>query len=205
MPIDENNYEIMSNITSDIQGFLMDAGAEGGSFEYEHTIKSDKLYIAEVRFLGEDAEDLAVAVAEDIYELQEHLRTTYPEVTVTISLSADDAEYLVEDQSVEDLLDDLCSPIDAEDADTTDDVDRQYEEEGLHIICEDDEDVDFIEEIGEDEDEELEDDFSDTRARRAVVADDDEGFYEEESDEEYIPSEEDREELWRAFSGDDYE
>lgn len=184
MPIDESNYEMMSNITSDIQGFLLDAGAEEGSFEYEHTIKSDKLYIAEVRFLGEDAEDMAVAVAEDIYELQEHLRATYPEVTVTISLSADDAEYLVEEQSVEDMIDDLCSSIDAEDADTTDDVDRQYEEEGLHIICEDDEDVDFIEEIGEDEDE---------------------GFYEEESDEEYIPSEEDREELWRAFGGDDYE
>lgn len=204
MPIDENNYEMMSNITSDIQGFLLDAGAEEGSFEYEHTIKSDKLYIAEVRFLGEDAEDMAVAVAEDIYELQEHLRATYPEVTVTISLSADDAEYLVEEQSVEDMIDDLCSSIDAEDADTTDDVDRQYEEEGLHIICEDDEDVDFIEEVGEDEDEELEDDFSDTQTHRASVGDD-EGFYEEESDEEYIPSEEDREELWRAFGGDEYE
>lgn len=207
MPIDENNYEVMSSITSDIQGFLLDMGADADSFEYEHTIKNDKSYIAEVRFIGEDAGDLASAVSEDIYELQEHLRTMYPEVTVTISLSTDDSEYLVEERSIEELLEDLCIETDNEDADEIDNVGKQYEEEGLHIVCEDDEDIDFIETVdpdSEDEDDDFEAVVTKSRSRRAAE-DDDEGFYEEEDDEEYIPSDEDREELWKAFGGDEYE
>ena len=205
MPIDENNYEVMSSITSDIQGFLLDMGADAGSFEYEHTIKGNKYYLAEVRFIGEDAADLATAIAEDIYELQEHLRAMYPDVTVTISLNTDDDEYLVEEQTIEELLEDIGVDLDSEDADETDNASKQYEEEGLHIICEDDEDIDFIETVDRDGDED-DDDFEDeVRASGTHRVNDDEGFYEEEDEDEYIPSDEDREELWKAFGGDEYE
>lgn len=194
----------MSAITSDIQGFLLDMGAEAGTFEYESSCKGTKAYSAEIRFLGEDAEDMAEEIAENVYELQEHLRTTYPEVKVTLSITAAEEEYLVEeDRSEEELLDDICVGIDDEDADTTDDADRQYEEEGLRIFHEDDEDADFIDEEDEEEDEDFEEEF---KSRKRSKVDDDEGFYEDEDEEdEYIPSDEDREELWRMFGGDEDE
>ena len=196
----EENNEVMSAITSDIQGFLLDMGAEAGTYEYDHTVKGGRAYIVEIRFIGEDAGDLANEIADNIYELQEHLRTAYPEVKVLMTLTTAYDEFLVEDEDeIEDLVAEICDTVDEEDADTVDSLDRQYEEEGLHIVHEDDEDLDYIEELGDEDDDDLDFETPHKRCRRKEDSDD--SFYEEETEEEYIPSDEDREELWRMFGG----
>ena len=202
--MEQHNHEVMSAITSDIQGFLLDMGAEAGSYEYDHAVRGGKAYTVEIRVLGEEASELAEERAENIYELQEHLRITYPEVRVVMTLTTVDDEYLVEEEEeLEDLIAEICESVDSdEDAAATDNAERQYEEEGLRIIDEDDETIDFVEELGDDDDDDFEDEVP--RRRRSRASEDD-GFYEEEEEEEYIPSEEDREELWKMFGGADDE
>ena len=194
-----DNYETVSSINSDIDGFLQDQGLIPGTYEYESSIKGSK-YSAEVRLLGEDADEVAAEIADSLYELQEHLRINYPEFTVSVILTTDAFEYHVDGQTEVNAdfeADDQDFRIaDDEEEDDYDDDEQQYIEEGMHIISEEDEDSDFLDELLDAEDAEDDDDLSE----------DDE--YEQEEDEvdetpdaDYIPTAEDREELWKAFGG----
>lgn len=197
--MDEKNYEVISAITSDIQGFLLDMGADPGSYEYDYNAKGSRIYEADIRFITEDADEFIEELADSLYELQEHLRITYPDTAVTFSMSSPDADYVWEEAD-EDEDDELSSDAfeDDSDAEELDDADKQYEEEGLRIFHEDDDDADFIEEEDEDEGEDLEESF-----RGSCEDDEDSDFFEEEDeDDEYVPSDEDKEELWKMFGGD---
>ena len=194
-----DNYETVSSINSDIDGFLQDQGLVPGTYEYEASTKGSK-YSAEVRLLGEDADEVATEIVDSLYELQEHLRITYPEFTVNVVLTTDAFEYHVDGQT--ELSDgyetddqDFGMAEDGEEDDYDDD-EQQYIEEGMHIISEEDEDSDFLDELLDAEDAEDDDDLSE----------DDEYEQEEDAadeipDADYVPTAEDREELWKAFGG----
>ena len=87
---------------------------------------------------------------------------------------------------------------------------KDVEENGESILCaiEDEAELQAVydlimDSLYEEEDEDFEEEF---KSRKRSKVDDDEGFYEDEDEEdEYIPSDEDREELWRMFGGDEDE
>jgi hypothetical protein len=154
---------------------------------------SNRRYSYVISLRTSDVEEVIDAFVSDREEFADHLKSQFPDVDVTLVMKGDDwdTEISVVDDDEEDEFTEYCG-VDDEDTSVTDSAERQYAEEGLTIVDEDDEDDPFImPELDDDscpEDEE-EDEYAG-------------GKYDESFD-PYTPSADDMEDLWAAFGQGD--
>ena len=188
-----DDFEIISMITDEIYSFIEEIGVEPTQYSYEYSFDPDNSrYRALVRILSGSVDGVADAFAEYQYEFASHMSATFPGVEVLLTVQAEDGAEITESADDTDML--LAAVVDGVDEDdiSTEDIDsieRQYEDEGLYVIDEDDVEAFHIDEQ-DDEDDELEDEGIFTEAR-------------ESDEDDYRPSAEDMEDLWRTFGGDD--
>lgn len=220
-----DTFEIVSRITDEISEFLDDIGIDPIQYEYDYSYDEDnKIYSASVRVIRGEIEGVCDAFSGYQEEFADHMAVSFPEIEVKLtlliggSLSAtdgsdisaeeDEEEYetlSTEEDSGDGEDDGPFDIYDDEDSADTDSVERQYEDEGLCIVDEDDEDQFYTEEIEkikfkhpeeyiEDDDDEDEDyRYSRSRSRTGGTKSD------ELEDEAYRPSAEDMEDLWSTF------
>lgn len=206
----DDNFELVSTITQEIYDFIEEIGVEPGRFSYSYSFDAeDNSYAATVKLPYGVDDDVIESFSEYQYEFSGHMAATFPGVEVTLTLEIDDADIVFDPEERDSFLalatDDGC--LDDADAEYTDSVERQYADEGLNIIDEDD-DAQFC--TDEVDSEEL--------LRRATAGvsestdDGDDPFSDDlvsspldEDADDYRPSAEDMEELWRSFGSGDYD
>ena len=194
-----------SEIATEVQNFLSDLGLEA-TYEYKDSLQHDEfspfrmLYSAEIILPQdlEDSETFLEAFEEGSYELLEQLRTEYPNVKFSLVMSTSGSESSNAHEEDFDDYDDFSE----EESDFTEDDSpaAQYREEGLRIIDDIEEEHQALNDRSQDEADGEDEDYQEPEpAIRREEADSVDDFYSEEEEEEYIPSAEDREELWKAF------
>lgn len=230
-----DTFEITSRITDEISEFLDEIGVDPVQYEYEYNYdEEDRVYSAKVRLLRGDVEGVCASFSEYQDEFSDHLTVSFPDIEVQLTLlvggcsdttGCPDDEYAEDEydtlstDNYDDLSEEAYGILDDTDSRDTDSVERQYADEGLSIVDEDDEDPFYTEEVekrrvkypteydtdDDDEDEDDDEDYSPRRSRKSRTA----RFEDEEddrSDDAYRPSAEDMEDLWAAFgsSNDEY-
>lgn len=192
------DFELISRITDEISMFLDDIGVDPGACSYDYNFDSElRRYTAVVALRSPVDEDILEEFNENQYEFADHMDAAFPGTTVSLTVTVEDSGYGAGyasldsmDSSAEDyLLDDSDSY-----SDDIDSAERQYAEEGLTIVCEGDDDEDYVmlpdDPDGDDDDEGSEDDDSELDYLDELESDETDG---------YTPSAEDMEELWSAF------
>ena len=207
-PMEE--FELAQEVREEIGNFVADHGVAPINVFCDFSFDNERnKFSASIGISGSDAQDYAEALTADLPELLDQLRADHSSIKFAISVStpecADEGdEELDEDDEDEEKTEDYTEgwSEDHNGFEDTDSVEKQYEDEGLSII-----------EASEEDELEDEDDavYAGSVAARDVDQEDDEEddeLWEELDDDEqdrYIPTDEDIEELWRAFgNGEDY-
>lgn len=227
--MENSEFEIWSAFTNEIERWYDDAGGDPAHYDYvgnydnQHSSLSAKLVV-----FSEDAEEVVEELNNTKSEFLGHLSLLFPQMRISVvavtpagwesteespitsedapcafmsmsDLVSEDVENIQLDVSDEDYV--IAGGLDDEDS-----PDFQYEEEGLTLIAADAEDIegDFTDIIAQEDEALAEADDNEYAGGERFASDDARDYLTPPEDDleeldEYIPDEQDREDLWRSF------
>ena len=202
-----NVSELELEIDSELQLFLdTELGLDQSLYEFDTALtcidgRFKYRYDAMIRLLDEDAEDFLEEFTDNADEIYAHLSFKFPGVRFELTVEAGDVQVKAAEASEDDELD-IESDGDPDTDENEDSVEQQYTEEGMTIVDDIEATSAQVYERGEedeDEDENEDEDEKPMRRKHKSDVNDELDEIDLEDEDDYVPDDEDREELWKAF------